>query len=197
MMRYAGWVTMMAACVVCQGCFGSMIAALTSPQSVVASTATALVDQGAAAINGANQAANTLSDIDRILSDNPNAVNHGELMALRDELGKRSIPDNKKRKGIAPPPDEFDRRLPPSVRDHSYAVGPYQGFRQIGHENHGTTLTVERDVVNDLAVETGRREVRPFAIARTSSIPPARESIYQYSWNPDPQPLTETRRVEE
>lgn len=174
-----------------------MIAALTAPESVVASTASALVDQGAAAVNGATQAANTVSDLDRILSANPDAVNHGELMALREELGNRSIPESSKRKGIAPPPDEFDRRIPASVRDHSYAVGQYQGFRQIGHENYGTTLTVERDVVNDLAVETGRREVRPFAIARTSSIPPARESIYQYSWNPDPKPLVEARRGDE
>jgi len=196
-MRYAGWMMMTMVCMVFQGCFGSMIAALTAPESVIASTATALVDQGAAAINGANQAANTVSDIDRILSANPDAVNHGELMALRDELGSRSIPESGKRKGIAPPPDEFDRRLPPSIRDHHYSVGQNQGFRQIGQENQGTTLSIEREVVNDLAIKTGRHEVRPFAAARTSSIPPARESIYQYSWNANPRPLTDERRDNE
>jgi len=174
-----------------------MIAALAAPESVVAGAASALVDQSAAAINGANQAAQTVSDIDRILSANPDAVNNGELLALRDELGNRSIPESSKRKGIAPPPDEFDRRLPASVHAHSYAVGKNQGFRQIGNEKYDTTLTVERDVVNDLTIETGRQEKRPFAVARTSSIPLARESIYQYSWNADPKPLVEGHRGEE
>lgn len=193
-MRHVGLVALLVACVFIQGCLGSLIGALAAPQSVISGAATSLVNQGVSAFDGATQAASTVSDIDRIISDNPEGVNNTELAALRDELGKRAIPDRPANRGIAPPADEFDRRLPPpSQGDGSYRVAPGQRFRQIGYERRGNQLVVQREVVDDLAADVGRQEASPFATARTSSIPPSREGIYQYSWNPDPKPLDEHR----
>jgi hypothetical protein len=197
-MRRLAPLLLLAACLVLHGCLGSVLGTIVAPEAVVAGTAVNAVNEGVGAINGAAEAANTAADLDRIIANNPEAVNIGELRALSGELDTRSIPNQAAAPAGPPPPrDEFDRRLPPEATgDGAYHVTSSGGYRNVGAEHHGTVLVVQREVIDDLGPQVGRREVRPFTYARVSSLPPLREPIYQYGWNPDPQPLEARRGAE-
>jgi hypothetical protein len=66
--------------VVLQGCLGNVVAPLVAPQTVVAGTASSLVNRGMSAMDGAAQAAQTVADLDHILAANPDPVNRDELL---------------------------------------------------------------------------------------------------------------------
>lgn len=178
-----------------QGCLGTMVGALVAPQTVAVTSAGNLVNQGVSALDEAAQAATTADDIDRMIAQNPNAVNSAELMNLRGQLEQRSLPATQARqRGIPPPPSEFERRVKQPARSEPvYTSGPGRSYRQIGPRRDGTQVLIENEIIDDLAPTPSRSESKPFTTTRTSSIPPYRIPIYQYGWNPDPEPLPERR----
>ena len=180
---------------VLQGCLGTMVGALVAPQTVAVASAGNLVNQGVSALDEAAQAATTAEDIDRMIARNPNATNSAELMNLRGQLEQRSLPATQaRRRGIPPPPSEYERRLTPPPRSEPvYASGPGHSYRLVGPRRDGTQVLVENEIIDDLSPAHSRSEPKPFTTTRTSSIPPYRVPIYQYGWNPDPEPLPERR----
>src|SRR4051812_25908302 len=72
-MRQLGLLGLLAVCLACHGCLGEVLGTVVAPQAVAAGAASNLVNQGASAVDGANEAASTASDLDRIIAANPDA----------------------------------------------------------------------------------------------------------------------------
>ena len=77
------------------GCTSSILGTVLAPESVVSGAATGLAETGAETLSGAslNELADngsTLAELDRILMENPNAVNSDRLRNLRDQLNTTS-----------------------------------------------------------------------------------------------------------
>ena len=77
------------------GCTSSILGTLLAPESVVGGAATGLAETGAETLSGASlnelaDSGSTLAELDRILMENPNAVNSDRLKNLRDQLNTTS-----------------------------------------------------------------------------------------------------------
>ena len=79
------------------GC-SSILGTLLAPESVVGGAATSLAESGAQTLSGASlseltNSDSTLAELDRIIQDNPDAVNTDRLRSLRDQMSQ-SAPAN-------------------------------------------------------------------------------------------------------
>jgi hypothetical protein len=73
------------------GCTNSILGTVLAPQSVVGDAATDLAGAGAETLSGASlseltNSGSTVAELDRILMENPNAVNSERLQNLRNQL---------------------------------------------------------------------------------------------------------------
>jgi hypothetical protein len=73
------------------GCTSSILGTLLAPESVVGDAATDLAATGAETLSSASlseltNSSSTVAELDRILMENPNAVNSERLQSLRDQL---------------------------------------------------------------------------------------------------------------
>lgn len=79
------------------GC-ASILGTILAPESVVGGAATSLAESGAQTLSGASlseltNSDSTLAELDRIIQDNPDAVNTDRLRSLRDQMSQ-SAPAN-------------------------------------------------------------------------------------------------------
>lgn len=94
-MRWCGFLVLGGALVCCNGCVGSILKTLVAPESVVTDAAGSLAEAGAQTLSGASledlgNLNETVEEIDRILQENPDAVNTEQLKALRETLKNTS-----------------------------------------------------------------------------------------------------------
>lgn len=81
------------------GCTSSILGTVLAPESVVTGAATGLAETGAETLSGASlnelaDSGSTVAELDRIIMENPNAVNSDRLRNLRDQLNTTSTPDS-------------------------------------------------------------------------------------------------------
>lgn len=81
------------------GCTSSILGTVLAPESVVSGAVTGVAETGAETLSGAslNELADngsTVAELDRILMENPNAVNSERLQNLRDQLNTTSTSDS-------------------------------------------------------------------------------------------------------
>jgi hypothetical protein len=84
------------AVVMTSGCTNSILGVLLAPEGVIGGAATGLAEAGAQTLSGASlqelsDLGGTVAELDRILMENPDAVNSEQLRGLRDQL-KGSTP---------------------------------------------------------------------------------------------------------
>ena len=77
--------------VMTSGCTNSILGVLLAPESVIGGAATGLAEAGAQTLSGASlqelsDVGGTVAELDRILTENPDAVNVEHLRAMRDQL---------------------------------------------------------------------------------------------------------------
>jgi hypothetical protein len=113
------------------GC-SSILGTLLAPESVVGGAATSLAESGAKALSGASlseltNSDSTLAELDRIIQDNPNAVNTDRLRSLRDQMSK-SAPANSGAEQNKKNNDDAPRRnyktLLPNRKDDHLGLSP-------------------------------------------------------------------------
>jgi hypothetical protein len=81
------------------GCTSSILGTVLAPESVVSGAVTGVAETGAETLSGASlnelaDSGSTVAELDRILMENPNAVNSDRLQNLRDQLNTTSTSDN-------------------------------------------------------------------------------------------------------
>lgn len=79
--------------VLTSGCTNTILGVLVAPEGVVTGAAAGLAQAGAETLSGASleelsDLGNTITELDRILDENPDAVNADQLRGLRDQLKK-------------------------------------------------------------------------------------------------------------
>ena len=84
------------ALVMTSGCTNSILGVLLAPEGVIGGAASGLAEAGAQTLSGASleelsDLGGTVAELDRILQDNPDAVNSEQLRGFRDQL-KNSKP---------------------------------------------------------------------------------------------------------
>lgn len=144
-MRWSLLVVFGSALIGSSGCTNSILGVLLAPEGVVTGAAGSAAEAGARSLSGASleelsDVGNTVSELDRILQENPDAVNSERLHDLRNRMeqqtGKNTGPDQRQvakeplrprrasdtpmplRKGdaltVSPPGDMVVLRRPPS-----------------------------------------------------------------------------------
>ena len=91
-------VSVLISVLICSTGCTSILGTLLAPESVVGGAATSLAESGAQTLSGASlseltNSDSTLAELDRIIQDNPDAVNTPRLRSLRDQMSQ-SAPAN-------------------------------------------------------------------------------------------------------
>ena len=113
------------------GC-GSILGVLLAPESVVGTAATGVAQAGAQTLSGASldelsNAGNTVNELNRILQENPDAVNSDRLTSLRDSLQQNSKTTDADQRQIARDPPRPRRAIDtpmPTRKGDALAVAP-------------------------------------------------------------------------
>ena len=96
-MRALGWLFLASSLVASSGCLDSVLGVMLAPESVLGGLADNVTRSGAEMLNGAaedlSSAAQTISELDSIIKDNPDAQNVDRLIALRDQLKAQPLSD--------------------------------------------------------------------------------------------------------
>lgn len=110
------------ALVITSGCTNAILGVLLAPESVVGSAATGLAEAGAKTLSGASleelsDLGGTVAELDRIIAENPDAVNAEQLRVLRDQLKQGTPADSgpDQRQALKEPPKPrrpSDTKLP-------------------------------------------------------------------------------------
>lgn len=121
-MRWWNVVILGSALVITSGCTNSILGVLLAPESVVGGAASGLADAGAQTLSGASldqlsDLGTTITELDRIIAENPDAVNADSLRKLRDQLkdGKSVDSGPDQRQALKEPPKPrrpFDTKMP-------------------------------------------------------------------------------------
>lgn len=169
-MRWCGVVVLGGALLCSTGCVGSILKTLVAPESVVTDAATGLAETGARTLSGASldELANlndTVMELDRILQENPDAVNTEQLKLLRDSL-KNTTSAN------SGPDQRQVLKEPPKPRRHTDAPFP---------QRKGDRLTV----LPPGEIASSRRMTgRPETIPDGSSLKPDPTPVHAMSLKP-------------
>lgn len=96
-MRAPGWLFLASSLIASSGCLDSVLGVMLAPESVVGGLADNLTRSGTEMLTGAaedlSSAAQTISELDSIIADNPDAQNVDRLKALRDQLKANPLSD--------------------------------------------------------------------------------------------------------
>ncbi|MBA3699058.1 MAG: hypothetical protein H0W78_09405 [Planctomycetes bacterium] len=121
------------------GCTNSILGVLLAPEGVIAGTASGLAEAGAQTLSGASlddlsDLGNTVTELDRIIAENPDAVNADQLRGMRDHLKKNATaadsgPDQRRPLREAPAPRRpSDAKLPVRKSDNLTIQPPGEGM---------------------------------------------------------------------
>lgn len=133
------------------GCVGSIVKTLVAPESVVTEGGASLAEAGAKTLSGASldQLANlndTVTELDRIIQENPDAVNAEQLKLLRDTLKDGTSADTG--------PDQRQAlKEPPKPRRHTDAPMPLRKGDRLTVQPPGESIAARRS--------TGRPDTLP------------------------------------
>jgi hypothetical protein len=110
------------------GCTNSILGVLLAPESVVGGAASGLAEAGAQTLSGASlqdlsDLGSTITELDRIIAENPDAVNNESLRLLREQLkqGKSADSGPDQRVALKEPPKPrrpTDTAMPVRKGDH-------------------------------------------------------------------------------
>lgn len=96
-MRAPGWLFLASSLVASSGCLDSVLGVMLAPEAVLGGLADNVTRTGAEVLTGAaedlSSAAQTISELDSIIADNPDAQNVDRLIALRDQLKTTPLSD--------------------------------------------------------------------------------------------------------
>jgi hypothetical protein len=96
-MRALGWLFLASSLVASSGCLDSVLGVMLAPEAVLGDLANNVTRSGTEMLNGAaedlSSAAQTISELDNIIKDNPDAQNVDRLIALRDQLKAQPLSD--------------------------------------------------------------------------------------------------------
>jgi len=185
-MRQSPWLLVVFSTVcLCSGC-GSVIGVLMAPQNVAASAAGNLANNAGSAMQAASpslDSAGAVSDIDRILNENPNAANRGELLRLKQDLqaqseGVTASRPPKARFASDIERNDFDRRH--HVREPApQAITPVRGeILELNPKPPGHDLAIDGPRYLGANPDDRHAETKPFHKARASSLDDWQPRIY-------------------
>lgn len=169
-MQWCGLIVLGGVVLCCNGCVGSVLKTLVAPESVVTDIGNDLIKTGAKTISDASldELANvndTVKELDRILQENPDAVNTEQLKALRDSLRETSSADSG-------PDQRQPLKEPPKPRRHTDAPFPLR---------KGDRLTV----LPPGEITSSRRPTgRPDTVPDGSSLKPDPTPVHTMSLKP-------------
>ena len=132
-MRWPLFVVLGSALMGLNGCANSVLGVLLAPESVVEGAATGAAQTGAQTLSGASldelsNFGSTVTELNEILKDNPDAVNSDRLRDLRDRLeqqgGKDSGPDQRQVAKEPPNPRRTTDTPLPTRKGDTLAVAP-------------------------------------------------------------------------
>lgn len=133
-MRWSGVVVLGGALLCSSGCVGSIVKTLVAPESVLTEAGSALAEAGAQTLSGASldelaDLNETVKELDRILQENPDAVNAEQLKSLRDGLkdGTAANTGPDQRQPVKQPPKPrrpVDAPLPARKADRLTVIPP-------------------------------------------------------------------------
>lgn len=96
-MRASGWILLASSLVVLNGCLDSVLGVMLAPEAVLGGLADGVTRSGSEIISQVGEdlssAAQTISELDRIIADNPDAQNVDRLTALREQLKNSPLSD--------------------------------------------------------------------------------------------------------
>lgn len=137
-MRWLNVIMLGSALTLTSGCTNSILGVLLAPEGVIAGGASSLAEAGAQTLSGASledlsDLGNTITELDRIIAENPDAVNADQLRGLRDHLKKNATaadsgPDQRVPLKEPPAPRRpTDAKLPVRKSDHLTILPPGEG----------------------------------------------------------------------
>ncbi len=115
------------------GCTSSILGVMLAPESVVGGAASGIAEAGAQTLSGASleelsDIGTTVGELDRILQENPDAVNSDRLRDMRDRIdkqsGKNSGPDQRQVAKEPPRPRRASDTPLPHRKGDSLFVAP-------------------------------------------------------------------------
>ena len=158
------------ALVMTSGCTNSILGVLLAPEGVIGGAATGLAEAGAQTLSGASleelsDLGGTVAELDRILMENPDAVNSEHLRGLRDQL-----------KGSKPADSGPDQRV--ALKEPAKPRRPTDAKMPI---RHGDQLKV-RPPGESVAMR--RPSPRPETLPDGGSLRPDPTPVHMMSLNP-------------
>lgn len=127
-MRWWNMLVLGGALVITSGCTNAILGVLLAPEGVIGGAVSGLADAGAKTLAGASldqlsDLGTTVTELDRILQENPDAVNAESLKKLRDQLkdGKSVDSGPDQRQALKEPPKPrrpTDTKMPMRKGDH-------------------------------------------------------------------------------
>jgi hypothetical protein len=125
------------------GCTNAILGVLLAPESVVAGGAAGLAEAGAETLSGASleelsDLGTTITELDRILEENPDAVNADQLRGLRDQLKKDT------RAADSGPDQRQPLKEPPRPRRPSDTKMPVRKGDNLRIQPPGESVTLRR-----------------------------------------------------
>jgi hypothetical protein len=163
------------------GCIGEVIGIIAAPEAVAVQAA------GSAATSAVNSAitdANAVSDVDRILSEHPDAANAAELRSLRDQLAADQPASMARRENgrhfAVDERHDFDRRWKPAATQ-PVQFQPHSGDISLQGKTPGHQLV--REPLKPLGAEhpDRREQPKPYHLARDSSLDEWKPRFYGLS----------------
>jgi hypothetical protein len=162
-MRAPGWLFLASSLIPLSGCLDSVLGVMLAPESVIGGLADGVTRSGAELLGQAGEdlssAAQTVSELDQLIANNPDAQNVERLRALRDQLKTQPVSDTTAPQAPAGPPVVTARHamddplLPRRAADQLVVVPPRE------HPETTRNASPRPDaigVVSDFREETSR-----------------------------------------
>lgn len=142
-MRWPATIILASSLMLASGCTNAILGVLLAPEGVVAGGATSLAEAGAETLSGASleelsDLGTTITELDRILDENPDAVNAEQLRGLRDQLKKGATPAD------SGPDQRQALKEPPRPRRASDTKMPVRKSDNLRIQPPGESVTVRR-----------------------------------------------------
>jgi hypothetical protein len=159
----------------CTGCLETIAEVVMAPEVVAGQAAASTASAAATGLNEMTSDANTLGDLDRILSGMPpDSPQRGDLTRLREELGShrsvRAVNGDQHRFASDPKAGmDYDRRVADAA-DRADERSPSHQFQIPDRAEQGHQLMIDPPRVVGSDAAGPRDPVMPFHTARTSDL---------------------------
>jgi hypothetical protein len=178
-MRSRGLFLLLVSCLLSGGCVDRLLGLIMAPQSAAAAGAAKAAQAVASGPTGESldslgKPNNTVSDLDRILNQHPDAENAGKLRQLRDQLHQQAPLENKNKQS-----DRGSNRSGPVVEERQR-----ESDRRVKVPPRRTGDRVDLDVPDMTGGKRGLGPDHPPAVADTGLVDPWQPRQHQMSTEP-------------